>query len=171
MAIADEQGVVLAYHDEAYSLVRNERLRWERQLVQCAHELPVSEWWEGHRGLGTLGLGQIIGEAGDLSRFSTVARLWAWFGVGLTLKDGVWVRQRRFSRPRRAILRQIGQAAVVGLGREGPIKDLFLARKEYEREHTPGRSFDLYHNRARRYVEKYLLRQLWKEWNRVESTH
>jgi hypothetical protein len=172
LAVADELDVHLPYHDDAQALVRGERLRWERRLLQHTQELKVADPWVGQRGLGLLGLGQLIGEAGDLSRFPTVAKLWTWFGVGLVKDEpnGGYSRQVRYSRPRRAVLSQVGTSAIRA---GGDLYHLYLQRKEFEynkHHHLPElRNPGLYHNRAKRYLEKYLLRWLWREWNKEKE--
>lgn len=47
------------------------RLREEKRLERLVTFLPVAEWWCSIPGLASLGLGQIIGIAGDVTKTST----------------------------------------------------------------------------------------------------
>jgi hypothetical protein len=162
----------------ARETLRAARKERERKLVKLAKSLPVwSEWAEGIRGLGALGLGQIVGECGDLNNYSTPAKLWKRMGLAV-MPDGT--RQRRvkdqdaeihgYSPRRRAVMAVIGISMVM---QKGDYYELYINRKEYEEiealvggiERTP-KHID---NRARRYMQKRILRDLWRAWRRQSA--
>jgi len=170
--------------------IRKQRKLVERELVKAAKELPVySAFVEPINGFGALGLAQIIGEAGDLAKYSNPAKLWKRFGLGLVGGE----RQRRHTDPEKAIAhgyspRRRSVMFVIGdslLKKQNAYKDLYDERKRYEEQKAiaaglvvraakPGdpvdqvsagfRSKMVIHRRSQRYVEKRLLRDLWRSW-------
>ena len=157
----------------------------EKAMMKLAEELPVFEWWNAIRGVGSLGLAQIAAEAGDLAKYSRPGKLWMRMGQapgpeGQTRYEG--------RSPRRAsVIYNIGVALMRG-NRGGYYKALYDARKEYEatkppcgqvfkggkgscKDATGTRCRQLHiHNRAQRYMVKRLLRELWSEWRRATKT-
>jgi len=143
----------------------------EKRLEKLARDLPVWPWVESVNGFGAMGLGQIIGECGDLARFDSPAKLWKRMGVGLVWVDGVWKRQQRvagaealahgYSPQRRSILFVIGDSLIK---KQNAYRDLYLVRKEYEAANDPKRKPMANHRRAQRYSEKRLLLNLWRAW-------
>jgi hypothetical protein len=170
----------------ARALLESERKSTEKQMVKAAKTLPVYEWVESTRGFGALGFAQIVGECGDLSNYGTVSRLWK--RLGLAVIEGG--RQRRVTGPdallhgyspsRRSVVWNIGDSMFRS---GGPYADLCRERKEYERATAaaqgltvcpaakiPKKGAELFrsdghvHNRAKRYMEKRLMRDLWRAW-------
>jgi hypothetical protein len=160
----------------------------QKRAEKLAEELAVFERFTAVRGCRAWTLAQLIGEAGDLSIYSTPAKLWKRFGVGLV--DGG--RQRRvagdpelairhgYAASRRAVLWAIG-ATLIKVG--GPYREVYDARKAYEiakaaelglivapsakipkAKAAEYRSIGHIHLRAKRYMEKRLLRELWRGW-------
>ena len=156
--------------------------------------LPVWPWASQVRGLGTGSLGMIVAEAGDLSNYPTDGHLRSrmcvavrdGFRQGRVPKEVVgearkqaW-KDHKYSPLRRARMWNVGEALVKSAG---PYYDLYLERKRVERKHAearglqvrpqaeiPKKDADLYmsaghvHNRAKRYVEQRLLRDLRRAW-------
>lgn len=165
---------------QSRSILKSNRLVLEKQLRDLAMKLPVWEWAEKIRGFGALGLAQIVGEAGDLSKYANPGKLWKRMGCGMVEgKDG-WERQRRvkgaealkhgYSPQRRAVLYCIGDA-LVKVGTD--YRELYLKQKLYYAENRVYESGEKAgqpwskghcHNAAQRYMEKRLLRELWKAW-------
>lgn len=151
---------------EARDSVAKHRAAVEKRLAKLAKTLPVAPYVESVRGVGIASLAAIVGEAGDLSNYSTPAKLWKRFGLAV-MDDG---RQRRvagaaaldhgYSPSRRSVMWNVG-ACIIKPG--GPLKEAYDARKVIEatRVETKGHA----HNRAQRCVEKKFLRSLWVEWN------
>jgi hypothetical protein len=64
---------------------------------------------------------------------------------------------------RRSVVWSLGEA-VVKVGGDGPYRALYLERKALEHSRDPEMSKAHAHARAKRYMEKRLLRELWREW-------
>jgi hypothetical protein len=90
--------------------------------------------------------------------------------MGVGLVDGQ--RQRRttdadlavrmgYNAERRSVLYCIGDSL---LKKQNPYRELYLQRKAYEQEKAPDGTKMLWHRRAQRYMEKRLLRDLWRAW-------
>ena len=144
------------------------RGEYERELKRIIKKLPI---WPHVRdnmfGLGDLGLALIVGAAGDLANYSNPAKLWK--RMGMAVIDGE--RQRKctdaekavkhgYKPANRAILWNI-EDAIVKVG--GPYRALYDERKIIEL--AKGLTKMHAHNRAKRYVGKRLLRDLWNAWN------
>jgi hypothetical protein len=167
-----------------------------KEMERLAKSLPVwAEFGEQIRGFGAGSLAVIIGEAGDLSNYSTHSKLWK--RMGLAVMDGVrqgglkktsgkdlWI-EHGYSPVRRSRMWNIGDTLMRG-NKDGRYRSAYLARKQYERERAdaaglvvapsakiPAKRKDEFmsdghvHLRAQRYMEKRLLRDLWKAWRRA----
>lgn len=170
----------------ARGLLETQRKATEKQMEKTAKQLPVYPWVESVRGFGALGFAQIVGESGDLSNYSTVSKLWK--RLGLAVIGGG--RQRRvagidallhgYSPSRRSVVWNVGDSLFRA---NGPYSDVCRVRKDYEREKAaergltvvpaakiPAKNKEAYmsdghvHNRAKRYMEKRLIRDLWRAW-------
>lgn len=165
---------------QARAILEMNRKQVEKDMAKVAKTLPVAEWVEGVKGFGIGSLAAVIGEAGDLSNYPTHSHLWK--RLGLAVIDGG--RQRMvpgadalahgYSPSRRSVIWNIGQCVLKAQSQRvdketgevkaeaGEYRKLYDARKEYEmgRVETKGHA----HNRATRYVEKKLMRDLWKAW-------
>ena len=146
--------------------MRHERLAIEKQMIEIAKESPLAPFVERTRGFGYLGLALILAEAGDLRNYDNPAKLWKRFG--LAVFDGKAQRrvtgeaaiEQGFSPKRRAVMFVIGDA-LVKQGAE--YRQVYLDRKAYEVERNPEIKPIAAHRRAQRFMEKRLLRELWKE--------
>lgn len=157
---------------EARDSVAKHRAAVEKRLVKLAKQLPVAPYVESVRGVGLASLAAIVGEAGDLSNYSTPAKLWKRMGLAVMPDGG---RQRRisgdaalehgYSPTRRSVVWNIG-ACIVKAG--GPLKAIYDARKVYETERVETKAHA--HNRAQRYIEKRFVRDLWVAWRKAEGT-
>lgn len=151
-------------------LIENRKMM-ENHLERLAEKLPVWDaFCKGIRGFGPKSLAALVGECGDLSNYDSAAKVWK--RMGLAVIDGE--RQRRvpgeaalehgYSPQRRAVAWTFGVNIVRSNG-EGPYRAIYDARKAYEMERglTPKHA----DNRARRYVTKRLLRDIWRAWPRA----
>lgn len=112
-----------------------------KRMGEAAEQLPVWEsFGEAIRGFGPASLAVIVGEAGDLSIYSNPAKLWKRMGVGI-----------------------VGDIRQGGLAKNAS-KDDWIAHGYSRQKH---RGAGHMHNRARRYVEKRLLRDLWSAWRQT----
>lgn len=154
--------------------LRVHRARLEKRLELLVRDLPVYPWVESVRGFGALGLAQIVGETGDLSNYDTPAKVWK--RMGLAVINGG--RQRRvtgdeafehgYNPARRSVMWVIGDSLLKG-NRDGAYRTYYLSEKERQRELHPDLSDLVTHLRAKRHMEKRLLRNLWIEWRAASA--
>lgn len=173
---------------ESERTIRKQRMVVERMMTNHAKSMPIfASFVEPLPGFGALGFAQIIGEAGDLGLYANPAKLWKRMGLGLV--DGE--RQRKhtdkakaeaagYNPRRRSTMYVIGDSMIK---KQGPMRDVYLARKlvEVQKAEAEGltvlpaakikakdaenhRSEGHIHKRAQRYMEKRLLRDLWRAW-------
>ncbi len=155
-------------------LVEQKRARsyLEKEILR----LPVSiiEWVRGTRGLGLFIFSQIIAETGDLSGYSTPSKLWK--RLGLAVIDGERQRKHRdklkalesgYSPRRRALMWNVGEC-LIKLNRDGAYKAAYDARKTHEQQVNEAGGHERtpihIHRRAKRFMEKLLLKDLWVVW-------
>lgn len=179
--------VWLAPYEAAMAELSGPIAEHEKLLTKFGKQLPVAAWANTVPGLSHRFLAAIVGECGvGPGEFKSVAALWKRMGMAVIGGE----RQRRISGDaalehgyvarRRALMWNIGDQVAVRQGIRNPKGDdgkpigavpanewgaLYLERKAYElaRDCTPMHA----HNRAKRYVEKRLLRELWKAWRRT----
>ncbi|MFP1634114.1 hypothetical protein ACLB6G_20485 [Zhengella sp. ZM62] len=163
----------------------------QKAMTKLAKKLPVwNAWGYAINGFGPVGLAMIVGEAGDLSAYPKKGHLWK--RMGLAVIDGTaqgrpgkgasasdWIA-RGYNPKRRSIIYQIGDSLIK---KQSEYRDAYLERKAYERARAemiglqivpaakiPRKNADEFmseghvHNRAQRYMEKRLLRDLHKQW-------
>jgi hypothetical protein len=179
---------------QSRAVLKKHRLVAERRCRTLAMRHPLyAAFVEPIFGMAALGLAQLLGEAGEFTRYLTVAKLWKRMGVAVINGE----RQRRvtgeaallhgYAPERRAILWNIGDALIKKANR---YREVYLARKVYELESAqkagltvlpqavlsrkPKGEMHLYrsqghvHNRAKRYTEKRLLRDIWSAARKLE---
>lgn len=168
--------------------LEKEKKHWEKQLVDLTKRFPVYHTFvEPINGFGAIGLGQIIGEAGDLSKYSNPGKLWK--RMGLAVFDGKSQRKSTnkelavkmgYCPRRRSIMHVIGDSLIK---KTNTYRDVYLERKKTElaKAKSEGlkviaaasipkskadkyRSQGVIHLRALRYTEKRLLKHLWQAW-------
>jgi hypothetical protein len=175
------------------------RTEHEKAMETLAKSLPVYPWVESIRGISAPGLATIVGEAGDLSRFSKPCQLWKYLGfapyeglAGSTWKREKW-RPRAltkdewienpFSGEKYALIHQSAiwlvnhgiesaKKSDTEFGRPiGPYGEIYVNRREYTKVERPNWSKQHAHMDAVRYTMKKFLKNLWKEWNRRAGTN
>jgi hypothetical protein len=187
--------IVESIHGRApYERLEHDALLEMNRLVR---RLPVwSAWAKGITGLGEASLGTIIGEAGDLSNYDSYSQLWK--RMGLAVMDGtrqgglkstasadLWVKHG-YSGRRRSFLFVIGDVMI--RFKDGPYRAVYDTAKLYETSKAialgktvepaskrtkdqPDKFMSIghIHTRAKRKMEKQLLRDLWQHWNAAEQ--
>lgn len=154
-------------HSEARALLVAQRKFAEKHMEDLARQLPVWPWVESVKGLGALGLAQIIGEVGDLSRFANPAKLWKMLGLAVLdgraqrCVRGVGALEQKYNPRRRSVSWVVADSL---LRQKNPYRDLYLARKAHEEEQHPELTKMHRHLRAKRYAEKRMIRDLWVAW-------
>lgn len=166
---------------------RARRVGPEVDMERLAKQLPVYPWVESVKGFGALGLAQVIAECGDLSTYVGPAKVWTRMGLGLYRReDGAWERQQKaagqngvlaqYNPRRRSLLYCIGESLIKS---DGPYRAIYDARKVQEQAKPACGKFKCkgerctdghIHNRAKRYMEKQLLKDLWQEWRRAKHS-
>ena len=166
----------------------------EKAMEKLARDLPVATWINGIRGAGLLGMATIVAEAGDLSNYPNVAKLWKRLGfapydgfAGSTWKRDTW-RPRSltkdewidnpFSGERYALMHQIAvwlvnaqwiAAGKTGTGEgapNGPYGEVYAARRAHTAKTHPDWSKQHGRMDALRVTMKEFLKDLWVEWRR-----
>lgn len=165
----DLKEIILAPLLVSYDTMNTARKAAEKQLAATAKELPIWQWAEPLRGIGALGIGQIVGEAGDLNNYANPAKLWKRFGMAVLHGE----RQRHVANNpklaiehgyvarRRAVLFVIEDSIIKS---RGDYRHYYDDRKIYEKERNPEMSDGHAHRRAQRFMGKRLLRDLWNAW-------
>ena len=189
--LADIARGATMYMLQARNVLTAPREAYEKRLEALAKQLPVADWCKETKGLGFMTLAKIVGEAKDApGTYRSPACLWARFGMGV-LGDGT--RQRKiagdgalelpYSPTRRSLMYLAGDGLLKAQVRAvkdekgkptgervaiGPYGQLYIDRRAYEeaRECKP----IVAHMRAKRYIEKRLLRELWRAWRAAERT-
>lgn len=152
---------------EGRGAIERSRKAVEKRLQKLAKELPIKPV----RGVGLLSIAALVGEAGAFTNYSTVAKLWKRMGLAV-MGDGK--RQRKiagdaaiehgYNPARRSVVWTIGDC-IIKVG--GPLKELYNDRKLYEADRVGTKMHA--HNRAKRYIEKRLLKELWQAWRAAAS--
>ena len=206
--IDNEASHDLFHHIEPYLLpflmaretLETNRGLTEKRLDKLAKELPVAKWATSVKGIGLGSLAALVGEAGDLSNYATVSRLWKRMGVAVVGE----IRQQKvagegaldhgYSPRRRSVLWNIGGALIGGMGhgprpfvgedisaridlteyqklfvercREEVAKNPDMGRPPVEKDGVLKESYSAHCSaRAKRYVEKRWLIDIWRAWN------
>lgn len=166
-----------------------------KEMERLGKSLPVwGAFGEEIKGFGSRSLSVIVGEAGDLSLYANPAKLWK--RMGLAVMDGVrqgglrktasaedWIAHG-YNAKRRAFMFVIGDVLIKN---QNEYRELYLARKDIERAKAaslglkvvpaakiPAKRKDEFmsdghvHRRAQRYMEKRLLKNLWRAWRRAQ---
>lgn len=144
--------------------IAKEQRKLRRRLEKLAAQLPIDAFVNDVKGLGWFSVAQIIGEAGDLAGYATPSKLWK--RMGLAVADGQAERRRAgefsgYSPTRRSMMHIVGTCL---LKKQNVFRELYLARKVVEQGKVPDSTKLLWHRRSMRYVEKRLLREMWRVW-------
>lgn len=155
------------------------QLRHDHELsaIRLAKKLPVWQWVKKTPGLDATGLAIIVGEAGDLSRFSTPYKLRKYLGLAppetyrKPTKDGG--DALKIPRQTRSAIWTIGVAMIRV---PGPYREIYLRKKASEVERDPSCKTGVNpktgllqvnkhtERRAQRVAEQALLFDLWVAW-------
>lgn len=155
----------------------------ESEMDGLAETLPVAAWCKKVRGFGVLRLAVIVGEAGDLSLYSNPGKLWKRLGLAPVQKDGLtrmpstwrskggltaedWIAAG-YSPRRRSIMYVIGEL-IVKLN-DGEYRVRYDEAKAKFQAADPERSKGHCHNHGMLCAVKRLVRDLWKEWRKLDN--
>lgn len=177
---------------EARLILQTQLNMSKRECEKIAKQLDIAPWVDTVRGLGFNSVADIIGETGDLNNYDNPAKVWKRMGLAV-MSDGT--RQRRvagleavehgYVAGRRAVVWVMGDVLIKSNGGQidketgeilresGCYKKMYDKRKEYELPRVQESKAPKMHahNRAKRYMEKALLKDMWQEWTGVEYTN
>lgn len=153
------------------------RKRLEKQLEALAESLPVwNGWAKGVRGLGALLVAKVVAECGDLSMYANPAKVWK--RMGLAVMGGrrqgnpddksaeSWASHGYCPR-RRSVAWFLGECQIRnGDPHYRAMFDRVKAAEKVKLGVEPDAPSAHANNRARRYVSKAILRDLWAEWRK-----
>lgn len=174
-AIAEESGALFLATRPfvgAIEILAKERAIQERRIVKLTSGLPGESFVEAVRGFGRASFGAIVGEAGRLDGYPNHRHLWKRFGLAVIEGLG---RQRRvageeaklhgFNPERRALMFVVGDCLLRAQTAPGaPFRGIYDQRKAYEIARDAEIRPIVAHMRAKRFMEKALLRDLWRAW-------
>lgn len=165
---------------QARSIMEGNRKGVEKQMEKLAKSLPIYAWVDSIKGFGAGSLAAVIGEAGDLSNYPTHSHLWKRLGLAVIdggrqrMVSGADALKHGYCPSRRSIIWNIGGCILKSQSQRidketgeikteaGEYRKLYDARKELELTRVETKAHA--HNRSTRYVEKKLMRELWKQW-------
>lgn len=157
-------------------ILRNMKRR-EGQLtmeyMKIVRKLPIwKEWLINVQGAGQATMGQLIAYIGDIKDFTSVAKLWSYFGLGIY--DGKIQAYKKdhnhnFNGKRRALLYVISKTFVTHKHNDCLYADLYDKRKQKYMEKHPDYTKMHIHRMALREVAKVFLKHLWKNWRKIEN--
>jgi len=157
--------------------IEKDRKAVEKRLTALAKELPAYQFVKDTPGMGALGFAGIVGEAGDIGSYRNVSCFQK--RMGLAVINGG--RQRRvagvdaldhgYAPARRSLVWTIGDSLFKAQSARvekpaGKYRLIYDRRKEYEMERDPEMTKGHAHNRAKRYMESKLLRDLYFAWRK-----
>jgi len=168
----------------------------EKEILRRVRMLPIwIEWASAIHGLGVLGIGLLLAETGDLLNYPTKGHLWK--RMGLAVLNGVrqgglpygeasnqeWI-EHGYSKLRRNVVWTLSESILKHPA--SPYNVMFQRRREQETAAAVARGLTVVaaadwqrgaanviskmhiNNRARRYMEKRLLYDMWRHWRRLE---
>lgn len=162
-----------ALHWQARQMFHEARLLPEKRLGKMARQLPIWTWAKEIRGIDVLSLALIVGETGDLSNYATHQKLWK--RMGLAVINGE--RQRKIKGDKAKAMEHricVRRADLMFVVSENLIRCNSQYKPIYDREKVrqkveyPDLTLLHQHNKARRYMVKRFLKELWKEWRTSE---
>jgi hypothetical protein len=148
-------------------------------MTKLAAKLPVCSWVDTVKGFGRTNLACIIGETGDLSLYANPAKVWKRLGLAVirgkrqckTL-DRELAIEMGYSPTRRSAVWTLGDCIIKSQGKgedAGEYRRIYDTRKAYELKRDKKMTKAHAHNRAKRYTEKLLIRDLWEEWHALNN--
>lgn len=170
---ADEAAVIAtrARYCAARDFTEQQRKACQKELLKAAKQLPAAAWVQSVRGFGMPSFAAVVGEAGDLGSYDSVAKLWKRMGLAVIdgkaqrrVSDAAEAARHGYNPRRRSEMHVVGECI---LKAGGPYREVYDQRKAYEAERDPAMSKIHAHRRAMRYVEKRLLRDLWRAWRQA----
>jgi hypothetical protein len=167
--------VTLRPYQNAIAMFDAEIKPVEKQLAKLVKTLPCYPWMKSHKGIGDLYIAGIYGECGGpITKSHSVSALWKFFGLAVYegkrqafQTDAAENKRQSYSSRRRSLIAQI-ETAFVMTSSPG-WREIYEERKLYEL--AKGCAKGHAHNRAKRYMGKRFLRELYRHAREVEAGH
>lgn len=161
--------------------IRAAREEVERAMRRAARKLPAYAFAKDVKGFGDLGLAALIGEAGELSRYATVEKIWKRLGLapyegkaystwrrtgGLSAEDWTLAgyAPRRRAEVYAVIQDPLFRHQTVS---QGPYRAAYDVRRARTAETHPDWTKAHSHADAGRVMVKALVSDLWSEWRKA----
>ncbi len=152
----------------------------KKALDEAVAALPIWPWAKRIRGVAETSLGGVLAVTGDLSAYKSPAKVWKRLGLAPTTcydmitKRGV--KGNTKPKKRRSVAYRLGDCLIKG-NFEGKkpnriplgFRWLYDDRKAAHEAAGWGKSQMHRHRDAQRYMEKRLIKHLWREWRRVHG--
>lgn len=141
----------------------------EKDMKAIAAKLPVFGWVKSIKGFGGGNLAYIVAATGNLSKYSTVSKVWKRLGLAVFEGDRQGSPKSKsaedyirhgYNKHRRCVAYLLQSSLIKA---EGPYKAIYDARKVYELTRVETKLHA--HNRAMRYMVKRAIADLWGQWN------
>ena len=169
----------------AFDFLKKAEGVFAKDIQHQSKEHPIYPWLIDVRGIGPVLAGGLLALIGDIGRFDTVSKLWAY--AGMHVIDGKAPKLERGKRANwnstlRTLCWKLGESFVKA---GGQYRELYDAYKKRDRAKHPeklnsgrksrkGKAIWMYtdghiHARAKRYAVKILLSHLWEYWRLFEG--
>jgi hypothetical protein len=164
---------------QARDTIERSEKQLRNEMTKLAAKLPVCKWVDTVKGFGHTNLACIIGETGDLSLYANPAKVWKRLGLAVfngkrqckTLNKELAIKMG-YSPTRRSAVWTLGDCIIKAQGKgenAGKYRKIYDGRKACEFEKNKKMTPAHAHNRAKRYMEKRLIRDLWKVWKALNN--
>lgn len=188
---AEDSALVFKFYPAFYEArlpLTAQRKETEKALLGLAARLPCAAWCKTVPGFGLLSLATIVGSAGDLANYPDKSKLWKRMGMAVIdgrsqrrVKDTEGAARQGYAPARRAEIFVIGDNLLRAKNPE--YRAVYDARKAHEIARAEAAGLKIVpaakipkaraaefmseghiHRRAKRYIEKRLLKKLWQAW-------
>lgn len=152
---------------EARDSLEKQRKQVEKRLSKLAEGAPGYHFVTSTKGFGALGFSGIIGEAGNPADYRNRSCFQKRMGLAVINGGrqrkvaGVDALEHGYDATRRSLVWTLGDSLIKGAGKDSKYRQYYDNRKAYEIERNPEMTKAHAHNRAKRYMESKLLRDLY----------
>lgn len=178
---ADDELVVAKLYPAFFAAaeaLKAQRKVEEKALVKATERLPIMAWASKVRGLGTLSVATLIGEAVDPGRYNTPSKLWKRYGLAVIdgraqrrVKDAEQALEHGYNAERRAAIYVIGEN-LIRVGNKYA-RAIYDERKAIELAKTDANGQPITkahaHKRALRIIQKRLALAFWLAWRQTAA--
>jgi len=163
----------------AIDCIRPELHLAQTHVIELAASLPVAKWCASVKGIGINGiaLASIVGEAGDIGAYKSVAALWKRMGLAVIngerqrkYKDKKLAKLHGYNPSRRAQMYVLAESLFRAQSRcRGPYRRAYNERRSHTALTHPDWSKDHSHKDALRFMTKRFLRDFYAAWEAANA--